>query len=178
MRGIKGLMGACAAVGLAVLATLAWADDKQADKKTEKAEKVAADKLPEKIKAAIKERLPGAEVTSAEKENEDGKVVYDIELKHEGRKYEMDILEDGTLIEIEKEVKAKDLPEAVAKAIKDKYPDATIKEIMEVNKVKDKKETPDHYEVVLVGKDKKEKEVEVSLDGKSVKGGDAEKDKN
>ena len=40
---------------------------------------------------------------------------------------------------------------------------------MEVNKVKDKKETPDHYEVTIETADKKTQEVIVSLDGKEVK---------
>src|SRR5262249_45745696 len=119
--------------------------------------------------AAIKDRFPGADITSAEKENEDGQVVYDIELKHKDRKYEMDIKEDGTILEIEKEIAAKDLPDAVKKAVEAKYPKATIKEIMEVNKVKDKTETPASYEIVVVTEDKKEIELDVSLDGKTIK---------
>ena len=37
---------------------------------------------------------------------------------------------------------------------------------MEVNKVTGKQETPDHYEVTLTMPDGKEKEVNVSMDGK------------
>jgi uncharacterized membrane protein YkoI len=135
----------------------------------DKAEKITPDKIPQKVMDTIKARLPGAEITSAEKETEDGKVVYDIELKHQGRKYEMDIKEDGTLIEIEKEVAAKDVPEAVSKALKEKFPNATVKEVMEVNKVDGAKETPIHYEVVIEIADNKTREVIVSLDGKSIK---------
>ncbi len=92
-------------------------------------------------------------------------MVYDIELTHDGRKYEMDIEENGTVIEIEKEVKP--VPTAVADAVQAKYAGATIKDVMEVNKVKGKEETPIHYEVTLsVGG--KPKEVIVSLDGKKV----------
>jgi hypothetical protein len=155
------------AVGLALVATAGAADDK----------KVPLDKVPKAVKEAIDGRFPGADVSSVEKETEDGKVVYDVELKHKGRKYEMDIHEDGTIIEIEKEVAVKDLPEAVIKALEAKYPKATIEEVMEVNKVKGKEETPDHYEVTLMMPDKKTKEVTVSLDGKSVKGGQEEKGK-
>ena len=43
-----------------------------------KAEKLSPDKLPPQIMAAINGRFPGAQVTSAEKENEDGKIVYDL----------------------------------------------------------------------------------------------------
>jgi uncharacterized membrane protein YkoI len=155
---MSGLIAATAAL---VLAAAARAEDK--------AEKIAPDKLPDKIKDAIKGRFPGADVTSAEKETEDGKVVFDIELKHDGRKYEMDILEDGTVIEIEKEVMAKDVPAAISKAVEDKYPKSKVLEVMEVNKVKGKDETPIHYEVTLETADKKKLEVIVSLDGKSVK---------
>jgi uncharacterized membrane protein YkoI len=170
MSGIRCGLALLIGTSVILLAALARADDK-------KSEKIAPDKLPKKIMDAVKTRFPNAEITSAEKENEGGKVVYDIELTHKGRKYEMDIQEDGTVIEIEKQVDAKDLPEAVGKALKAKFPDATIKEIMEVNKVKGKDEKPDHYEVVLVTKDKKEMEVVVSLDGKSIKGEKDEKEK-
>jgi uncharacterized membrane protein YkoI len=147
---------------LALLAVVVRADDK-------KAEKLSFDKAPKAVQEAVKARFPGADVTSIEKETEDGKVVYDIELKHQGRKYEMDIHEDGTVIEIEKEIPLKDVPAAVTKTLKEKFPTATVKEVMEVNKVKGRVETPDHYEVTIETADKKKQEVIVSLDGKSVK---------
>jgi uncharacterized membrane protein YkoI len=162
-----GWWGTGAVAGLVVLAATAGADDK----------KIPLDKVPEKVMAAIKDRFPGADVNSVEKETEDGKVVYDVELKHKGRKYEMDIQEDGTVIEIEKEVAAKDVPEAVTKAIEAKFPKATVEEVMEVNKVKGKEETPTHYEVTIVTAEKKKMEVTVSLDGKTVKGEKGEEKK-
>jgi uncharacterized membrane protein YkoI len=170
MRLIVSCVGLSVLVGLVALAARVSADDKKPEKLTE-------DKIPQKVMKTIKDRFPEAKITAAEKETEDGAVVYDIELTHKGRKYEMDIKEDGTLIEIEKQVDEKDLPEAVKKAVQAKYPKAKFDDIMEVNKVKDKKETPDHYEIVIVTADKKKLEITVSLDGKSVKGGEAEKDK-
>jgi uncharacterized membrane protein YkoI len=168
MRGIMGWLCTSAVIGLLMLATGASAD--------EKAEKIAPDKLPQKIKDALNARFPGAKVTSAEKEKENGEIVYDLELTHEGRKYEMDIKEDGTIVEIEKEIR--DVPEAITKAVKRKYPTATIKEVMEVNKVTGKEEKPIHYEVTIETADKKKKEVVVSLDGKTVKAeGEEKKDK-
>jgi uncharacterized membrane protein YkoI len=162
MRGISRRLGVSAVIGLVLLAAVAGAE--------EKAKKVPLDKVPKAVMGAVKARFPGADVTSVEKETEGGKVVYDIELKHNGRKYEMDIEEDGTVIEIEKEVAAKDVPEAVSKAVKAKYPGAKLEEVMEVNKVEGKQETPDHYEVTIVTADNKKREVVVSLDGKTVKG--------
>ena len=168
MRRIMGLLAVSTLFGLFLTATVARAQDK--DKEKAKEEKITEDKIPAKVMAAVKGRFPGAKITSASKETADGKVVYDIELEQKGRKYEMDIQEDGTILEVEKEVPLKEVPEAVLKALKAKYPKATIEIVMEVNLVKDKKETPDHYEVTIVGADKKKHEVIVSLDGKSVKG--------
>jgi uncharacterized membrane protein YkoI len=165
MRRASAWLGVSLSVALLLLATVARSDD-------DKDKKVPLDKVPKAVKEAIDSRFPGADVNSVEKENEDGKVVYDVELKHKGRKYEMDILADGTVVEIEKEVAMKDVPEAVTKAIEEKFPKATIKEVMEVNKVKGKDETPDHYEVTIETADKKSKEVEVSLDGKIKTGKD------
>jgi uncharacterized membrane protein YkoI len=166
MRGIVGCLGASAVAGLLLLAAVAPAEDK--DKKG--AGKVDLDKVPKKVLDAVKARFPGAEITSASKETADGKVVWDIELKQKGRKYEMDIQEDGTVLEVEKELVGKEVPKAVLKALRAKYPKATIQVVMEVNLVKGKKEVPDHYEVTLETADKKTLEVVVSLDGKIGKG--------
>ena len=81
----------------------------------------------------------------------------------------MDIKENGTIFEIEKEIALKDVPAAVTRAIQNKFPNVTIKEVMEVNKVEGKQETPIHYEATIETADKKSQEVIVSLDGKSVK---------
>src|SRR5262245_4336800 len=132
MRRIIGWSAASAVAGLVLLAAVAGADEKD--------KKISLDKAPKAVQDAIKGRFPKAEVASIEKETEGGKVVYDVELKHEGRKYEMDIQENGTVLEIEKEIAAKDLPEAVTKGIEAKYPKATLKEVMEMYTVKGKEE--------------------------------------
>jgi uncharacterized membrane protein YkoI len=163
MGGFLSRLSASALAVLVLVAMAVGADDEK------KSKKVDVDKVPKKVMAAVKARFPGAKITSVEKETTDGKVIYDIELTHKDRKYEMDIQEDGTVLEIEKEVKNKDVLEKVTKAIKAKYPGATVKVVMEVNKVKDKKETPDHYEADILTADKKKMEIVVSLDGKSVK---------
>ena len=109
-------------------------------------------------------RFPGAQVTSVEREKEHGDVVYDYELRQNGRKYEMDVKEDGTVLEVEKQLAATDVPDAVTRAVREKYPNATVKEVMEVDKVRGGREAPDHYEVTLAGA--KVKEVTVSMDGR------------
>ena len=146
------------ATGIISISLTAFADDEP--------KKIAPKDLPAKITQTVNTRLPGAQISSAEKETEDGKVVYDLEMSQKGLKYEMDILEDGTLVEIEKEVKTPSA--AVTKAVMQKYPEAKIKIVMEVNKVEGKKETPQHYEVTFTAGGK-EKECVVALDGSSVK---------
>jgi Putative beta-lactamase-inhibitor-like, PepSY-like len=160
----KSLIG-CALLGLVMILPSVRADD----------EKVPLDKVPAQIMTAVKGRFPGSTLTSVTKEKANNEVVFDVELKHEGRKYEMDIKENGTILEIEKQVDQKDLPAVVAKALEDKYPKATIEEIMEVNKVTGKEEKPDHYEITITTADKKKLEVEVSLDGKKVEAPAADK---
>jgi uncharacterized membrane protein YkoI len=167
MRGQVSRFRVGAMAGLLLLAAVAAADEKD--------KKIKLEDAPKAVRDAIEGRFPGAKVSSIEKETEDGKVVFDVELKHKDRKYEMDIQEDGTILEIEKEIKLKDVPEAVLQAVKDKFPRATIQLVMEVNKVKDKKETPDHYEITVKEGDK-EKEITVSLDGKTVKAEKGEKE--
>jgi uncharacterized membrane protein YkoI len=165
MRSTIGVLGLSALVGLVVLAAVEAAGEKVAEKD-----------IPKKVMDAVKARFPGAKITSAEKEKSGGDVIYDIELTHKGRKYEMDIKEDGTVVEVEKEVLFQELPKRVAKALRAKFPKATIKVIMEVNLVKGKKEVPDHYEVTIETADKKTQEVIVSLDGKTIKGEEGKKE--
>jgi uncharacterized membrane protein YkoI len=158
MRRIVGWCAVVAVVGLVAAGAAVVAD--------EKAEKVSPDKLPKAVADALKARFPDGKITSAEKETEDGKVVYDIELTSDGLKYEADIHEDGTIVEIEKEIK--EVPAVVTKAVGGKYPKAKVVEVMERYKVADKKETATDYEVTIEDGGKKV-EVIISLDGKSIK---------
>jgi uncharacterized membrane protein YkoI len=147
------------------------------EKDDDEAKKLKESDVPQKVMDAVKARFPGAKVESAERETEDGNVIYDVELTADGRKYEADLKEDGTFIEIEKALDAKDHPAALTAAVKAKWPNAKIKEVMEKSLVTDGKETVHEYEVVLQVGDK-EQEVTLSKDGKVVEeaAGDEKKD--
>src|SRR5262245_45113273 len=93
-------------------------------------DKLNLDKIPKAVMDTLKAKFPKAAIHKWTKEKELGKVVYDIEFKQGDRKFEADIFEDGTIHNWEQEVAAKDLPEAVTKAVEKRYPKATIKEIM------------------------------------------------
>jgi hypothetical protein len=126
------------------------------------------DKIPKKVMDTLKGKFPKAEIHKWTKEKEGAKDMYDIEFKQEGKKFEADIFDDGTIHNWEKEIAAKDLPDAVKKAVEKKYPKSTLKETMQITAVKDKKDVLEGYEIILDTADKKEVEVTVAPDGKIV----------
>ena len=153
----KQIRAYCLAI-VCLLAVVAWAQD----------EKVEPDKLPQKVKDTLKTKFPGATVTVATKTKENDEIIYDIEMTRNGRKHEMDCREDGSIVNFENEVAPRDLPKVVTDAIHAKYPGATIKSCMEVMVTKDNKDTIEEYEIQVETADKKEVEIAVSPDGKSV----------
>jgi uncharacterized membrane protein YkoI len=152
-----GLFALALALALA-LVTAASAQDKK--------DKLDLDKIPMKVMYSLKTRFPRAEIHKWTKEKEGDVVVYDIEFKQRDQKYEADIKEDGTILNWEMEIPAKDVPVAVKTAVDKKYPKAKWKEIMQITEVKNGKEMLEGYEIVLETADKKEVEVTVAPDGK------------
>ena len=122
--------------------------------------------VPAAVRDSVNKRFPGAQVTSVERERENGMVVYDYELKQNDRKYESDVKEDGTILEVEKQLQGSEIPSSIQTAVSSKYPRATITEVMEVDKVSNGQENKDHYEATITPAGGKEKEVNVTLDGK------------
>jgi Putative beta-lactamase-inhibitor-like, PepSY-like len=125
------------------------------------------DKIPKKVMDTLKARFPEAEIHKWTKERDGGIVIYDIEFKQEGRKFEADIKEDGTIHNWEKELAVQYLPDAVKKAVEKKYPKSLLKEIMEITAVKNGKDELEGYEIVLeTAARKNEVEVTVAPDGR------------
>ena len=129
-------------------------------------EKPDLDKIPKIVMDALKAKFPKAEIDKWTREKEAGIVIYDFEFKQEGRKFEADIKEDGTIHNWEKEISVKDLPEIVREAVEAKYPKAALKEIMAITAVTDGKEALEGYEILLETAGKREIEVSVAPDGK------------
>ncbi len=156
MRSIHRWLSPCAVAGLVMFGAIALADE----------EKIPPEKLPERIKSAVNSWFPGAKYRSILKETNGDKVIWDIELTHGGKNHEMDIKDDGTVLEIEHEIAAADLPQAVTRTIEAKYPMFKVKEVMEVNLVDGKKKMRDHFEVIITTADNKSVEVAIKPDGK------------
>ncbi|MFC2088683.1 PepSY-like domain-containing protein [Calditrichota bacterium] len=138
--------------------------EKLADKPQVK-DDLQLDKIPLVIMNALKNKFPKAEIHKWTQEQEGDIVVYDIEFKQDGQKFEADIKEDGNIHNWEKEIMAEDLPEVVKKAAETKYSNSSIKEIMEITAVMDGKDTLEGYEINLETADQQEVEITVAPDG-------------
>ena len=83
--------------------------------------------LPAAVSQAIEANRPGAEIDKLTVEKENGISFYDLEFK--ANQGEMDVAEDGTVLDIATIVEMKDVPEAVAAAIKTHGKGKTIKQL-------------------------------------------------
>jgi hypothetical protein len=152
------VMGIVSVLGLAVVMMPARADE----------EKVSVDKLPAAVKKALKRKFPKAEIEKATKEVEDGNTVYEVELEIKDRSVDVSLKADGTILEIEREVPADELPEAVRKKLAASYPKAKIEKAEEVTKGED---GPVRYEVAITT------EVVLTANGKIVQAEEEEDEK-
>lgn len=138
------------------------------------------DSIPAEVMNALTARFPGAGIRQWTREEENGVVLYDIEFIQDGRNCEADIREDGTYLNFEKAVAAEDLPEAVMRTVQQRYPAATITEIMEITEVTRDEEALEGYEVVLETAAGEQAEITVAPDGRvlevSGEGGDGGED--
>jgi hypothetical protein len=129
-------------------------------------EAVPVDRIPKAVMNSLLGKFPKAKIDKCTKAKEGNDVVYDIEFKVEGRKTEADIKENGSFINYEQAIEAKDLPKVVKDAVDKKYPKATWKDVMEEKEIHGNEEKLSAYEVTLVTAEKKEVEVRVSPEGK------------
>jgi hypothetical protein len=142
------------------------------EQKEEKAaieEKPSADlgleQIPATVMEGLKAKFPQAEIHKWTQEKEGEIVIYDFEFTQEGQKFEADIKEDGSIYNWEKAIVAADLPEAVTKAVMEKYPGASMKEVMEITAVTEGQEELEGYEVVLETAEMTSVEVMVTPEG-------------
>ena len=69
-----------------------------------KEEKVKLGDCPEAVQKAIKEKANGGKIVEVEKETKkDGTIVYEAEIKKDGKEIEVVVAADGTLLKVEEE---------------------------------------------------------------------------
>jgi uncharacterized membrane protein YkoI len=119
--------------------------------------------LPQVVLDAFQKAYPNAEIKGASKEDEDGRIAYEIE-SIDGKQVR-DILysEEGDVLEIEESISFKALPAAVQKTIMDKYADAEVEKAEKITK-----DGSTSYEVV-VETDDATLEIVLDAQGKIVK---------
>jgi hypothetical protein len=124
------------------------------------------DTIPRRVLDALSAKFPNATIEKWTKERERGKTIYDLEFTAAGRKAEADIAEDGSIQNFETQFDADRLPKAVTDAVARKYPKSTIKEVLEVTEIKNRKEVPGGFEIVIETAGKKEVELTIARSGK------------
>jgi uncharacterized membrane protein YkoI len=124
------------------------------------------EEIPQVVMDGLMARFPGAEIHKWTREVEDGVAVYDFEFTQEGLKLEADVREDGTIHNWERAIEMAALPDAVAKAVQARYPNSTVKGIMETKAVVDGEDVLEEYELDIETADMKEVEIVVAPDGK------------
>ncbi|HEX8204143.1 MAG TPA: PepSY-like domain-containing protein [Isosphaeraceae bacterium] len=160
-----GVIATTGTLGLFLLATAARADETE----------IPLDWLPKAVADAARAKFPGARWREAARETEDGQTVYEVALTHEGRRMDVTFRPDGTLELVETEVPAADLPVAVTRAARDKYPGAKLGVAETVKRGPELKPEVDYYELHLRTADGTSVEIEVDGRGKILKtesGGD------
>src|SRR5437870_11942447 len=80
-------------------------------------EVVPQDKIPKAVMDALEAKFPKAKIDKCTKAKEGNEIVYDIEFKQAGRKREADIKADGTYINNQKAIEAKQLPKIAHHAL-------------------------------------------------------------
>jgi hypothetical protein len=124
------------------------------------------DQIPPRVIDALNAKFPRAAIDKWTKETERGKTIYDIEFTAGGRKAEADIAADGTIQNFETQFDAERLPKAVTDAVARKYPKSTLKEVLEITEVKNKKEVPGGFEIVIEIAGNKDAELTIARNGK------------
>lgn len=88
-----------------------------------------AAELPEAARKAIQAAFPDATMLAVEKEKEFGAVYYEVEIRDDGKRKEVEVSPDGIIGEIEYVLDAKDLPTDTREAIERHLKGGTIRRI-------------------------------------------------
>ena len=114
-------------ISVAALAFALTASTGRAAEQTKGDRKGAKVELPAAVAKAVKENRPGAEIDTLELEKEAGIPLYDIEFK--AGKGEIEVAEDGTIMDIATVIEMRDLPKAAAEAIRKAAEGATVRQL-------------------------------------------------
>jgi hypothetical protein len=147
-----------ACFSLIAASTAAFADEK----------KIEVSELPKAVVKAAKKAFPEAQIVGAAKESEDGETIYEVMMKLDGKSIDLAIDDEGEIEEVEREIEFEDLPRAVIKAVRKKFPQGEIEKVEEVSDEDDMVV----YELAIETKGGKTVEVVYSPNGKILESDD------
>jgi uncharacterized membrane protein YkoI len=120
---------------------------------------IPASELPDAVAVAIKSICPEGTIHEVEMEKDDGQIEYEVELMIGKKSCDLKLADDGSVLEIEKEMDLKQLPKKVQKTVA-LFVDAELEKAEQVQE-----DGAVTYEVILEI-DEEEFELELSKDGK------------
>ncbi len=62
-------------------------------------EDLTLEQLPAAVRTTVERETTGGQITDIERDREAGKVIYEVEFTLNGKSYELDVAEDGALLE-------------------------------------------------------------------------------
>jgi hypothetical protein len=89
-------------------------------------EKITLDKVPDIVAKAEKAKWPKAEILQIEREQENGKTLFEFGLKDGSRKLDVSFYADGALAAVEETISDKGVPAQVKGALEKKHPKAKV----------------------------------------------------
>ena len=119
-------------------------------------------RVPAVVYAAFFKAYPQALHVTFERDTKAGMPVFEIEFENQGVKTEATYKTDGTLLEVEEDIKPEQLPETIMKVLRTGYPYATLTEAEKITKADG---TVIGYEVEL----KQELEIHLDASGKIIR---------
>ncbi len=155
-------MAAATLLGLFALSSPARADET----------KIKFEDLPKAILKTVKAKFPEAKIRGASKEVEGGETRYEVEMTVDGKNVDALFEPDGEIEAVEKEIDADDLPRAVLKAAKAKFPKGKIEKAEEITLEDDRVV----YELIIAAEGKENVEVLLSPSGKIIEKDEAKED--
>jgi hypothetical protein len=66
-------------------------------------ESVPINELDTKVVEAIRHKFPDAELVSASRETDDGRLKHEVKIRHQGQLWEVDVADNGEITEMERE---------------------------------------------------------------------------
>ncbi len=84
-----------------------------------------ATECPPNVRSAVTKSRPGASITGCKQQrSDDGSAAFEVSVVDHGKKLQLDVAPDGTLVATEQSVATSALPAGAMKSIESKYPNA------------------------------------------------------